>query len=369
MTISSENAGRRLDKFLFAYLNNAPHSFIYKMLRKKRIKLNGARAAGSEILREGDELRFFLSEETLETCRKARVFEKAAPLEGIIFEDENLLVVNKHVGVFSQAGNLKNHDRLNSKKLLLPQILFYLQESGAYNGENADFTPGICNRLDVNTSGLVICGKTLHALQAINFLFANRGMKKEYIALAHGVAGRVGERRLLEDFYEKDEKRNVARIVTPETSKSGVRSKPEMKSEMNQEIKPEINSESDNAPPAVVVTSFTVLAVSGEYSLLSVFPITGRSHQIRAHLASIGHPLVGDKKYTRRARNERRGRMATHSPDAANSLQCSGQLLHCRRLEIAAESMYPVGTAWEAPLPQNFSEIIKKIFPKAGGFL
>jgi len=281
------------------------------MLRKKRIKLNGARAAGSEILSAGDEVRFFFSDETLQGCRKARVFEKAAGLDEIVFEDENLLVVNKSAGIFSQGGNASNRQ-------LLPQILFYLQKSGAYGGENADFIPGICNRLDVNTSGLVVCGKSLHALQAMNHLFANRGIKKEYVVITHGVVGAVGETRVLEDFYEKDERRNIARVLA-----SGSKS---------------------------IVTSYTVRAVSKDFSLLSVSPITGRSHQIRVHLAHVGHPIVGDKKY------------------GGASPLAKSQLLHCRRLEIAAEVPqfpqfpYTIGTAWDAPLPPSFTVIIKKIF-------
>ncbi|MCL1845895.1 MAG: RluA family pseudouridine synthase [Defluviitaleaceae bacterium] len=336
-----------MDKFLFAHLNNAPHSFVYKMLRKKRIKLNGARSLGSEILKPGDELHFFISRETLESCRKARVFEKTAPLDEIIFEDDNLLVVNKPVGVFSQDG--KNESASDTRRLL-PQILFYLQESGAYNAENADFTPGICNRLDVNTSGLVICGKNLHALQAMNFLFANRGMKKEYIAVAHGVVGAVGETRVLENFYEKDERRNVARIFEAEDI-----CKPPRFSSKPKSLK-------------TVITSFTVLAVSKEFSLLSVSPITGRSHQIRVHLAHIGHPLVGDRKYASHSeRTERFPRRQGHISEKARSCKSEfKQLLHCRRLEIAAETAlpYPVGTAWEAPLAKNFAAIVKKIFSK-----
>ncbi|MCL2387368.1 MAG: RluA family pseudouridine synthase [Defluviitaleaceae bacterium] len=309
IAITHENANRRLDKFLFAYLNNAPHSFIYKMLRKKRIKLNGARAQGNELLQEGDELRLFLSEETIEGCRKARNFAEAKPLTGIIFEDENLLIVNKPVGLPSQ-GDGKTTDHL------LARVLYYLQESGAYN-PTADFTPAICNRLDVNTSGLVICGKTLHALQAVNALFATRdAIKKEYLAVANGIAGKVGETRTLEGYYHKNEKTNTAKIFT--TPQEGMK---------------------------IAITKFTVLAVSKNHSLLSVSPITGRSHQIRAHLASIGFSLVGDKKY------------------GDSSRHASMQLLHCRCLEIMQDFLsYPKGTTWEASPPKEMTDCINKLF-------
>jgi 23S rRNA pseudouridine955/2504/2580 synthase len=308
--IEAENSNRRLDKFLFAHLNNAPHSFIYKLLRKKRIKINGSRAAGSEILQTGDEIRLFLSEETITSCRKARRFEEAAPLTDIIFEDENLLAVNKPAGIASQGGA---HD-----DNLLARVLYYLQESGAYN-ENADFTPALCNRLDLNTSGLVICGKNLHALQAVNSLFANNNVKKDYTAVVCGTVKTASA--ILESLYTKDSKTNTAAAVPLPNTDSAVTKN-------------------------IIITSYTTLAVSGNYSLLSVSPVTGRSHQIRAHLASIGHPLAGDKKY------------------GGDTSLAPHQLLHCRRLEISAQTAlpYPVGTAWEAPLPKDMKKIIQRLF-------
>jgi 23S rRNA pseudouridine955/2504/2580 synthase len=302
--ITNENSGRRLDKFLFAYLNNAPSSFIYKMLRKKRIKLNGGRADGSELLHEGDEIRFFLAEETISGFRKAKEIAPAPMLDCIIYEDESLLVVNKPAGLPSQGG-------MKSKDHLLARILFYLKDTSEY------FTPAICNRLDVNTSGLVICGKNLHALQTVNAAFANREVKKEYLAIVHGAAGKIGTTQTLKNFYKKDQTTNKALILQGFTEPEGT----------------------------TVITEFTVLSVSEKnrekYSLLSVSPITGRSHQIRAHLASIGHPLVGDKKYG--------GLSPTPFAPA--------QLLHCLRLEIPA-----LEKSLEAPLPKGFSDCLCEWF-------
>ncbi|MDR0273489.1 MAG: RluA family pseudouridine synthase [Clostridiales bacterium] len=296
LKIEPENAGRRLDKFLFSYLNNAPHSFIYKILRKKQIKLNGAKVKGSELLQAGDELRFFLSDETIEGCRKEIAFEKAEPLTGIIFEDENILVVNKPAGLPSQGG-MKKADHL------LARILFYLQKNDC----------GICNRLDVNTSGLVVCGKNPAALKKINSSFANREVKKEYLAVVCGIAGEKNTTHTLEGFYHKNEKTNTATVIAGRNPHA-VTNKP-------------------------VITVYTVLAVSKKYSLISVSPITGRSHQIRAHLASVGHPLSGDKKY---------GGSATSFATA--------QLLHCLKLSI------PEFGTFTAPLPKGFEECIQKNF-------
>ncbi|MCL2198815.1 MAG: RluA family pseudouridine synthase [Defluviitaleaceae bacterium] len=303
MIITDENAGRRLDKFLFSYLNNAPHSFIYKMLRKKRIKLNGKRAEGNEILQPDDELKFYLSEETIASCQIKREIPPAPPLTGIIYEDSDLLVVNKPAGLPSQGGMRANDH-------LLARIQYYLQSR----------TAAICNRLDVNTSGLVICGKNIPTLQAVNEAFKTREVKKEYLTIVHGNLGEVGLTRTLEGIYKKDEKKNIAGIcqidVLAETSQSGINT---------------------------ALTKFLVLAVSDKYSLLQVSPITGRSHQIRVHLASIGHPPVGDKKYG-----------GSPTPFA------KAQLLHCKRLEIPA-----MGKAWDAPIPKNMSDCINKLFKGA----
>jgi len=304
--ITSGNANRRLDKFLFQYLNTAPESFIYKMLRKKNITLNEAKAKGAEIIKAGDILQLYLADETIEKFRKVREIAEAKPLSGIVFEDEHLLVVNKPVGLPSHGGMAGKDDHL------LARVLFYLQKTGAYDPSDA-FVPALCNRLDVNTSGLIVCGKTLHALQDINARFASGGMDKEYWTIVEGVLGKAGKSRVLRGFYQKDGKNNVARIIT----------------------KP-----NDTA----VTTAYKILAVSldEKYTLVSVNPITGRSHQIRAHFAAIGHPLAGDKKYG--------GREIPFT---------KAQLLHCRRLSFAES-----GQTWEAELPKNFQKCVQEWFSK-----
>ncbi|MCL2049398.1 MAG: RluA family pseudouridine synthase [Defluviitaleaceae bacterium] len=297
--IAHENSNRRLDKYLFSYLNNAPRSLIYKLLRKKRIKLNGSRAVGNEILQAGDEITLFLADETIEGCKTERIIKEAKPLTGIIFEDESLLVLNKPVGLASQGGS-QAHDNL------LARVLFYLRENAV--------TPALCNRLDVNTSGLVICGKTIHALQEINALFSSRQVKKTYLAIVCGMVGEVGTSCVLEDFYEKDMRTNTARVL----------------SEVN-------TARASGEGKTKIITRYTVLAAQKDYSLLCVSPITGRSHQIRVHLAHINHPLAGDKKYGGDTR------LATH------------QLLHCHRMELAQFK-------FTAPPPKRLEDIIKRLF-------
>jgi len=303
LEISPQDANRRLDKFLFQYLNEAPENFIYKMLRKKNITINKSKAKGAEMLKAGDEIQLFLSDETIVKFRKAREIAKAKPLTGIVFEDENLLIINKPAGLPSHGGMEGKDDHL------LARVLYYLTETGAYDPSDS-FVPALCNRLDVNTSGLIICGKTLHALQDMNALFAGRKVDKEYLTIVDGEVGKVGKNRVLHGFYQKNEKTNIAQVI--------------------------------NTPNEMAVTTaYTVLAVSQDqkYTLLAVNPITGRSHQIRAHLSAVGHPLTGDKKY-------------------GGSMLPGGyrQLLHCRRLSIPS-----LDKSWEAPLPQRFQKCIENL--------
>jgi len=307
--ITASNADRRLDKFLFQYLNAAPENFIYKMLRKKNITLNEAKAKGAEIIQAGDVLQLYLSDETIEKFRKTREIAPAKPLTGIIFEDDHLLVVNKPAGLPSHGGMEKKDDHL------LGRVLAYLVESGAYDPSDS-FVPALCNRLDVNTSGIVICGKTLHALQSINALFAGQGIDKEYLTIVDGELGRVGKSRVLRGFYKKDVKTNRAKIFSTSDPQSPVET--------------------------IATTAYTVLAISRDasHSLVSVNPITGRSHQIRAHMAAIGHPLTGDKKY---------GGSSTNFG--------VGQLLHCHRVSIPTQDK-----SWEAPPPKSFKKCIDEWF-------
>ena len=312
--ITAENANRRLDKFLLSYLNEAPHSFIYKMLRKKRIKLNGARAGGGELLQTGDGITLYLSPETIENFRKVRTIAKAKPLplSCIIYENEHLLVVNKPAGLPSHGG-MSGKD---ANDHLLAQMLYYLQESGAYD-PSAAFVPALCNRLDVNTSGLVICGKTLHALQDMNALFANQGIDKEYLAVVEGILGDAGKEQVLEGYYQKDTSTNKVKITPRNESRS-------------------------KQPHPTAITAYKILAISKnkKHTLLSVNPITGRSHQIRAHLASIGNPLAGDKKY-----------------GASSTPHAPAQLLHCRRLSVPQSKL-----TWEADPPEGMLKCVQEWF-------
>ncbi|MFR8537040.1 MAG: RluA family pseudouridine synthase [Lacrimispora saccharolytica] len=259
--IFQEDAGQRLDKYLQKYLNLAPKSFLYKMLRKKNIVLNGKKAEGSEKLKNGDVIRLYLSEETLEKfheSRKADQYPRWPGLE-IVYEDRQLLLVNKPAGMLSQKADPKDVS-------LNEYLVGYLLESGQVTPESlAGFTPGVCNRLDRNTSGLVIGAKTLVAAQEMGRLLKERRAGKYYLAL---VKGQVTRKERIRGWLAKDEAKNQARI-SREPLENG----------------------------APIETAYEPLAAKKDMTLLKVELITGKTHQIRSHLAGIGHPLAGDRKY------------------------------------------------------------------------
>ena len=269
--------GRRLDKYLFSLFNNASKSLIYKLLRKKRIKLNGKRALGSEIINEGDIITFYMSTDSLII---EKPIEKAAPLKGIIYEDEHILVINKPAGLASQGGDgIKEH--------LLAQVQYYLNSNKA----------ALCNRLDTNTSGIVIAGKNPFALNIINTMLKNYEITKTYIALVHGKLTKSGR---LENYYYKDTKTNKAYISITQTKQT-------------------------------IITEYRPILIKNDTTLVEVNPITGRSHQIRLHLSGIGHPIVGDKKY-----GGKQGILH----------------LHCKSMTINKKSpLYEKGTSWQTLPP------------------
>lgn len=258
-TVSRNEAGQRLDKLLGKYLNLAGKGFLYKMLRKKNITLNGKKCDGSEKLIEGDEIRLFLSDETIDKFSELKIQNvKHIKLE-VIYEDEHLLLINKPAGMLSQKA--KGND-----ESLVEYLIMYLLESGQLTKEDLkSFRPSVCNRLDRNTSGIVAAGKSLPALQIMAEVFKMRSIHKYYQCI---VKGEIREKQLISGFLKKDRLSNRVTIS-------------------------DVQSE-DTVP---ILTEYDPVKTNGRFTLLQVTLITGRSHQIRAHLASIGHPIAGDPKY------------------------------------------------------------------------
>lgn len=267
ITVHKQEEGQRLVKLLGAYLKEAPNSFFYKMLRKKNITLNGKKADGTEKLKCGDEIRLFLSDETYEKfAGKVQPKEKFPMAKlNIVYEDSNVIFINKPAGVLSQKS-------VPSDVSLNEYLLGYLEKSGQWKQEESKaFRPSVCNRLDRNTSGLVICGKSMAGLQQMAALLKDRSLHKYYLCLVKGV---MTESQHLEGYLLKDENSNQVKIFQKETEGA-----------------------------AHIITEYEPLYTEGETTLLKVTLVTGKSHQIRAHLSSIGHPIIGDPKYGERKVN------------------------------------------------------------------
>lgn len=311
--VSSNEAGQRFDKLLSKYLNEAPKSFIYKMLRKKNIVLNDKKATGNEKLVIGDSVKLFLSDETIEKFSKTDIVLTHTKLD-IVYEDKHVMIINKPVGMLSQKAEAKDES-------LVEHVISYMLESGQLTeDELRKFKPSICNRLDRNTSGLLVAGKSLAGLQKMGELFKDRSLKKYYRCL---VAGQVSEEIFIKGYLTKDERTNRVCILDMQTE--------------------------DSLP---IETEYRPIWSNGSCTLLEVHLITGRTHQIRAHLASQGHPIVGDYKYGNRKVNE--------AYKVKYGLE--SQLLHAYRMELPSltgELADISEKQFVAPLPKLFSHILQ----------
>ena len=251
--IRSDEAGQRLDKYLKKLMPEAGTGFLYKMLRKKNIDLNGAKSDGSTILSAGDHVRIFFSDETYEKMRGARadVAKKDDLHLKIILETADVLFINKPAGILSQ-GSEKGQISIND--VLRQQ----------YSNTDSTYTPSVCNRLDRNTSGLLLAAKTYAGSRLISDLIKTHSVRKKYLAIVEGEMTGEG---MLKGYLIKDHEKNIVSI------------------------------KGNGNPKDAVSTGYKVLGKHDGYSLVEVELITGKSHQIRAHLSSIGHPLAGDIKY------------------------------------------------------------------------
>lgn len=320
-TITSNEANQRFDKYLKKLLCNAPGSFIYKMLRKKNIVLNGKKADGTEKLNAGDGVKLFLSEETFEkfsgTAKTSTEFEELKKLSNllkqgkpelkVVYEDVHVVIINKPSGMLSQKARPED---ISANEYLLA----YLIGKGELTEEMLrTFRPSVCNRLDRNTSGLLLAGKTLEGLQQMAEALKQRSVQKYYRCI---VAGEVKQASYLKGWLKKDEKTNQVTVLRelPEEQPMG-----ELRGEKFLPIE----------------TEYRPLQVLKGYTELEVHLITGRSHQIRAHLASIGHPIVGDLKYGKKQVNDR----------FKKEVQVTSQLLHAYRM------VFPNGIMGDTEMP------------------
>ena len=312
--VSANEAGQRFDKLLAKYLNEAPKSFLYKMLRKKNIVLNGKKATGNEMLTVGDSIKLFLADETIEKFSKVQIQHTNKKLD-IIYEDENIILINKPVGMLSQKA------AANDESLVEHLISYMLESKQLTEAELRKFKPSICNRLDRNTSGLVVAGKSLIGLQKMGELFKDRNLKKYYRCL---VAGEVKTKQYIKGYLLKDEATNKVTI-----------------------------SEKAFGEALPIETEYEPIWSNGKITLLEVHLITGRTHQIRAHLASCSHPILGDYKYGNKKVNDR----------FKEKYKLESQLLHAYRLELPVleEPLQAISEKkFVAPLPKLFEKILKE---------
>ncbi len=271
ITVTKNDAGQRLDKFLTKTYKMLPMPMLYKAIRKKDVKLNGKRCEAADRLKEGDVIGLFLPDDVLTQAPPTYEFMHASKALDIVYEDEHILLLNK------KAGLLVHPDDREFRDTLIFRVQRYLYEKGAYNpaAENS-FAPALVNRIDRNTEGIVIAAKTAAALRILNDKLKNREIQKYYLCLVHG--GMPKDSDTLEGYLEKNEAQN--RVYVLDKAKVGART---------------------------IRTRYRVLEAHDGLSLLEIHLLTGRTHQIRAHLASIGHPLLGDGKYGTNALNKGTG--------------------------------------------------------------
>lgn len=291
--IAPNEAGQRFDKYLHKLLPKAPSSFLYKMLRKKNIVLNGRKSEGKEILLEGDNISLFLSEETFRNFQGEKkkteeyldAYRRLKQIE-VLYENEHMVLVNKPAGILTQKA--KDTDVSVNEWLMG----YLLRKEAITEASLQTYRPSVCNRLDRNTSGIVICAKSLKGSQRLGHLIKERKIRKFYRLF---VKGSIRQAKTIEGYLYKDELTNKVTVsAVPDKESSYIK------------------------------TGYYPLKEVHDMTYVEVELITGKTHQIRAHMASIGHPLLMDPKYGDRTWNEQ----------YKNRWKTSGQLLHAYRLEF-----------------------------------
>ena len=313
--IKNNEAGQRLDKYLKKLLPNANTSFIYKMLRKKNITLSDKKASGTEILNSGEIIKIYFSDDTFEkfTINESELkkeYDKLSKLSlsgiSIIFEDDDILIADKPSNMLSQKSKVSD---VSVNEILLG----YLIKNNELSFDDfKTFKPSVCNRLDRNTTGLILMGKSLKGSQYLSQVLKDRNIDKYYRTVVSGV---INDAKYIEGYLTKNESTNVVTISDSPIDSSS----------------------------SIIKTEYRPIKISNNITLLEVHLITGKSHQIRAHLASIGHPIIGDPKYGNHKINE----------FYYKNYKIKNQLLHAYMIS------FPDETSYIAPMPDIYSKIVK----------
>ena len=318
LIIDKNENEQRLDRFLRKYLSEAPQSFIYKMIRKKNIKVNDKRAQPETIIYEGDIVKLFLSDETINKFMAIPVEVKSNITPNIIYEDDNIILINKPIGILSHGAGEGFEENV------VDSMISYLIQKGDFVPRiEKTFTPSICNRLDRNTSGIIIGAKNYESLKSINQAIREGKVKRYYKTI---VKGTIVEEIKAEAYLIKDEERNKVEIY-----------------------------KEDQEGSKKIITNIRPLDTKDGYSMLEIELITGRTHQIRGHLSSLGYPVIGDRKYGNRQTNFKFN----------DRHELDNQFLHGYKIELnglVEELEYLNGRTFKSELIGIYSDIAKELF-------
>lgn len=398
LIVAEAEGGQRLDKYLKRRLSYAPMSFFYKMLRKKNIVLNGKKADGGEKVRSGDRIRLFLSDETIRKfqygeakaapgrsgadrdCSPAEerqstqvrterqaveremqlfqtAFRKLSPQIHILFENEHIVIVNKPRGLLSQKAG---PDDLSLNEWVAGYVLS--EEEALLSQDEIllrllAFRPSVCHRLDRNTSGIVICAKTPAGSRAVSEMIRGRSIRKFYHLIVHGAVYGAGR---ITTFLSKDHRKNYVRSYP---ASEDFKTHPDANSKSYPEAYTNPDSKTvfvtgpalipDSAKGMLAETYYRSVQTKRSLSLVEAELLTGRSHQLRVHFASIGHPIAGDPRYGDREKDcLLREKCGVHT-----------QLLHCARIEFPAAAPSPLqdlsGLVISCPAPEIFQRVME----------
>ena len=322
-TITKNDAGLRLDKFITKICPTMPSSLMFKYIRTKRIKINAKRGEISTRLNVGDVVSVYINDEFFVEIKPKYDFLSAPATLDIVYEDQNILLADKKQGL------LVHPDKNEYNNTLIARIQHYLYKKGEYDPENENsFRPALANRIDRNTGGIVIAAKNAEALRILCDKIKDREMDKRYLAVIHGVPKKKSD--TLEGYLEKNEEKNQVYLKNSRT-----------------------------ADAKTIKTKYRVLESKNGLSLVEIELLTGRTHQIRAHMASIGHPLLGEGKYNKSAADRKMGfdKQALYSYSLKFDFKTEGGIL-----EYLNGKRFTVKKVWFAE--ELFGEGYKKLLEK-----